>query len=208
MRLIKISLGLVILLAVLGVGIFSFSTFFTTTSIKVSPTTLNEIRLKGFLQTAETTGQTIVEYRKSIAGLKLTQRTVFFQVTLQMNSGIDLNKLKDSDFKVEGTTLYVTLPPIELSEGKSDFKYVGEDKELIAFFTRLPKTVAEEIVAEGKSKIRDEIISEGRLAQQGAANAEVQLRNLILQATSSQFQQIIFRKAPISSQPTLNSLPK
>src|SRR4051812_44742873 len=69
-----------------------------------APVTIGQIKKLYRLQTAEVTGQTIIQGETSSA-LPFSKATISYQVIMTMTAGIDLSQLQDSDIRSDGETL-------------------------------------------------------------------------------------------------------
>lgn len=189
-----ILLVLLIAAAIIGVAYFlSPSSPFKAAPPAPAPVTIGQIQKLYRLQTAQVTGQTIIQGETSSA-LPFSKATISYQVIMTMTAGIDLSQLKDSDIRTDGETLTVTLPtPMVLSEA-TDFVPIAENKEFFAGPSEkkdLPKIV----VDEGKKRVRTTILEQGQLMRDARVNAEDELRNLIFQI-APQYKKVVFVQVP------------
>jgi flagellar motor protein MotB len=201
-RLILLVFLIIVAIIVVAYFLSPGSPFRTQAVPTPAPVTVGQIQKLYRLQTAEVTGQTIVQGETSSA-LPFSKATISYQVIMTMTAGIDLSQLKDSDIRSDGETLTVTLPqPVEMGE-TTDFIPIAENKEVFAGPSEkkeLPKLV----VDEGKNRIRTTIREQGQLMKEAKANAEDELRNLIFQI-APQYKRVVFVYGP---QPSPNTTAK
>jgi hypothetical protein len=201
-----ILLVILIPLAVLGIAyFFSPSGPFRTQSTTPAPApiTIGQIQKLYRLETAQITGQTIIEGQTGSA-LPFSSAKITYQVILTMTAGIDMSQLKDTDIQSDGETLTIMLPAPQVLSETSEFVPIAENKEILSGPSEkkdLPKLV----VDEGKKRVHQSIIEQGELFRQARTNAEDSLRNLIFQI-APQYKKIIFLQ-PATASPSVKSNP-
>jgi hypothetical protein len=73
-----------------------------------------EVRAIGVLSTSEYTVGKIIKLEDEGEWYKWGQRKILMSCKAKIKAGIDLNKLKEEDFKVDGKRIEILLPPPEI----------------------------------------------------------------------------------------------
>ncbi len=168
-----------------------------------TPITIGQIQKLYRLQTAQVTGTKIVEGQTQSA-LPFSSAKITYQVTLTMTAGIDMSKLKDNDLQINGDTLVINLPAPQVLNEEVDFVPIAENKGFLSGPSEkkdLPKIV----VDEGRNKVKQAILEQGKLMMDARTNAEDEIRNLIFQI-APQYKKVVFTQVPIPS-PSVRTSP-
>lgn len=194
-----IVLVLVLAVAAIAVAFFlsSSSPFKSTTTVSTpAPITIGQIRQLYRLETAQVTGQTIVEGETKNA-LPFSSAKLTYQVIMTMTAGIDLSQLKDSDVRIEGDTITIVLPPPQILNEDSSFVPIAQNREIFSGPSE-KKELPQIVVDEGKRRVRQTILEQGQLMKEARTKAEDNLRNLIFQI-APQYKTVNFVQAPLPS---------
>jgi hypothetical protein len=193
-----IVLVLVLTVAVIAIAFFLSpnSPFKSSTTTTPAPITIGQIKKLYRMETAQVTGQTIVEGETKNA-LPFSSAKLTYQVVMTMTAGIDMSQLKDSDVRIEGDTLTIVLPSPQVLNEEDSFTPVAENKEIFSGPSE-KKELPQIIVDEGKRRVRQTILEQGQLMKDARTNAEDELRNLIFQI-APQYKTINFVQTPLPS---------
>jgi hypothetical protein len=101
---------------------------------------------------------------------------------MTVTAGIDMTKLLDTDIKTDMQNLVVTvmLPAPEILTKEANGWVVARNQELFSGPSS-DKNIVDKMKAAGEERILDSINKDGKLFREARLNAEINLRNLILQ---------------------------
>jgi hypothetical protein len=146
-----------------------------------APILIGNITREYKLITAQVTGSTTVEGETKNLIPFSTERWNY-QMVMTVTAGIDMTKMKDTDIKtdMENLTASITLPAPEILTKEKNGWVVSKDSQIFSG-TSADKNIVDKMQATGEQKILDGILQDGKLFREARLNAEIQLRNLILQ---------------------------
>ena len=189
-----IALVILVIVAVIAIAyLFSANGPFRTQTNTPAPppVTIGQIQKLYKLQTAQVTGQSLVQ-GETKSGLPFSTATITYQVVLTMTAGIDLSTLKDGDIQSNGDILTINLPDPQVLSEEVDFTPIAESKEILSGPSER-KDLPKQVVDAGKKKVRDGILQQGKLMSDARLNAEDEIRNLVFQI-APQYKKVIFGK--------------
>jgi Protein of unknown function (DUF4230) len=143
------------------------------------PVILNQITREYKIITAQQTSTTNVE-GESKSALPFSSEKYTYQMVMTVTAGIDLTKMRDSDIRPDGETVYVRLPEPEILTKEKDGYVIARSQELLSFISS-NKNIVDEMQRVGQDKIMKAINEDGRLMREARLSAEIQIRNFILQ---------------------------
>jgi len=198
-----ILLVMVTAVAIIGVIYFTSpqSPFFAAQN-KVSapaPVLVGTITREFKLITAQVTGQTTVESETKSA-LPFSSERYNYQLVITVTAGIDLTKMLDTDIKTEGEKVTLKLPAPEVLTKERKGWVVSRNQELFSGPTS-DQNIIDKMSEVGEQKIMDGITKDGKLYREARLNAEIQLRNFILQLG---YKEVKFEYADDPPKPTPN----
>jgi hypothetical protein len=185
-------LGKLVILVVLAMVVIAGYLFLTSPSSPFytgnrstvnapAPIVVGTITREFKLITAQVTGSTTIEAETKNA-LPFSSETWSYQMVMTVTAGIDLTKLRDTDVKtdIENLAVTITLPEPQVLTKERNGWVVARNSQLFSGPSS-DKNVVDKMQAAGEEKIIASILSDGKLFREARLNAEIQLRNFILQ---------------------------
>ncbi|MEI7555332.1 DUF4230 domain-containing protein [Candidatus Chlorohelix sp.] len=173
----------VLVIATVGIVGYLYSNSFVSKSVVNTPNPIlvGNITREYKLITAQVTGSTTVE-GESKSWVPFSTEKWSYQMVMTVTAGIDMTKLLDTDIRtdMENLTVTIRLPVPEVLTKEKGGWVVSKDSQIASGFSS-DKNIVDKMQATGEQKILDGILKEGKLFREARLNAEIQLRNLILQ---------------------------
>lgn len=163
-----------------------------------------EIKNIGELSTTEYTVGKIIKVEDNgsewndISGIKkgdykFGERKLLINCKAKIKAGVDLSKLKDGDIKISGTTIEITLPPLEITSFSMDPSLIRTEMESVTGlrdeFTQQEKN---DFLKQGEEAIKKDITEIG-IFKDAADNASAFITDFYQQLG---FEKIIIHQTP------------
>ncbi len=175
-----------------------FVCFSCTEPSPVSEEKVYEIKIIGELSTTEyTVGKIIKVEDKAEEWYKYGDRKILINCKAKIKAGVDLSKVKEGDIKISGTTIEITLPPVEITSFSMDPSLIRTEMESVTGLRdRFTQQEKNSFLKQGEESIKKDMAETG-IFKDATDNASAFITDFYEQLG---FEKIIIHQTPLSDE--------